>query len=311
MVTYRLGRQQRRKANTYLLGTCVGFGTIQLGADLLLGKPGAAIGPLGVFAALAVFIWLTARFSFTTLNKAGIRTRTSALLQQTCPWPQVADIDVRRNVFGTTVWVTRVDGTRFKLGAPVSGRILRDPKFAATVEQIRDAWHEHVPAGRLPYLTPREARTGRSVALPATAVVLWIFLPFMLLGTIRLAWESYGSTREHHVRAVVVGIDTSLGSPVYNLVPAPGFTFPKSDIALSPTEAFCAIMDSRTRIGDTVDLVYPSSDPGDLEDARVASTPEPEHEQETLEMAAWTVVLGMGAVFVRRRMTRPYRLRGR
>jgi hypothetical protein len=90
---------------------------------------------------LLVFLYENVMYTraFTECTPVGIRTRGLAGIRQ-CPWRQVRDISCQRRGGGTNVIVTTIDGTRFRLGAPVDRISMRDPDFAPRVAQIRNCW---------------------------------------------------------------------------------------------------------------------------------------------------------------------------
>jgi hypothetical protein len=98
----------------------------------------AAAG-LGVALLLATWACIMYACAFTECSAAGIRTRGLGWVRQR-PWPQVADIAIRRGPGSRLVVVTTVDGTRFWLGAPVDGGVMPDPEFAAKFRQIVSYW---------------------------------------------------------------------------------------------------------------------------------------------------------------------------
>jgi hypothetical protein len=91
---------------------------------------------------------------------------------------------------------------------------------------------------------------------------------------------------------------------VYDLRAAPGSTFPTTVPDAFPTQEYSAMMDDRSRVGDTVDMVYPRSDPSQLQDARIA----PVWWKDAGPFAILAVALAGLAVTGRRRLTKSHRL---
>lgn len=284
----------------------VGFGVVGVVAGLVFGRLVPALAFLGIPFAVAGFFAMTARFSFTTVSEEGIRTRMYIFRPRSCPWPQVADIDVRPGRT-TTVRVTRTDGTRFLLGVPMTGDVMLDPMFHAKLEQITNAWRAHVPEEERQPREPRRApaQLWRRFGTVAAALVLWVGVPILLLGAFLVARQDWSDAHGVHAKAVVMGVDTSSAPAVYDLAAAPGFTFPASAIAFSSTEAYCALMDSHTRVGDTVELVYPRSDPSQMEDVRLV----PVWWHAAVRLLVLAGVGEGGSVVVRRLVSRSRRLR--
>jgi hypothetical protein len=96
-----------------------------------------AVG-LGLGALMGIWAYVMYARASTECTPAGIRTRGLGGLRQ-CSWPQVADIAIRPGT-GTTIRVTTVSGTRFLLGVPVSGGVMRDPEFGFKLRQIQEYW---------------------------------------------------------------------------------------------------------------------------------------------------------------------------
>ena len=306
MYTYRLEEHQRSQLRRYFVRSMATLGVLPVGF-LIIGRFGTAFAFLVMFIGVVVLVSGTARFAFTTVDDEGIRSRAFFLPRQTCPWSQVVAIEVAHNrAAATTVRVTRADGTRFSLGAPMTSPVMVDLAFEAKTEKIRDAWKLRVPEERRPPLASRRAEIWRRGALVATATLLWVGVPFMLLGAFLVAREdTAGSAQDVHIQAVVVAVDTSYDPPVYQLDAVMGSTFPASKLATSSTEAFCAIIDSGTRVGDTVKLVYPRSDPEQMEEEKPASSPW----HEALVAVVVTMVGAAVIMLIRRWLTRTHRLR--
>ena len=92
----------------------------------------------GLCALIVVWAYVMYARASTECTPAGIRTRGLGGRRQ-CSWPQVADIAIRPGT-GTVIMVTRVDGTRFLLGVPVNGGVMRDPEFGSKLRQIQEYW---------------------------------------------------------------------------------------------------------------------------------------------------------------------------
>lgn len=117
-----------------------------------------AIGA-GIGAVVSLYACLAYAIAFTECTAAGIRSRGLAG-RRYCPWPQVRDISVRSTSMNSTVLVTTIGGTRFHLGAPIDGRVARDPEFGQKLLQIRDYWRTLQSPSDKPCTTER-ARSGR------------------------------------------------------------------------------------------------------------------------------------------------------
>ena len=304
MTAYRLSEQQRAQAKRYFMRIFGVLAVVQVGLGLALRRWDSALAYPAMFAAVVLFVMATARFSFTELSDEGIRTRAFLFARRSCPWTQVADIRVWSNGQTTTVRVHRADGTRFFLGAPVTGGVMVDPLFEIKVGAITNVWNAHVPTERRPPMASRKAQLWRRVGLVAAAIVLWVATPFLLLGAAISAYDN-DSVPGGRTLAVVTGVNTAYGVPVYELEALPGYTFPASEAAVSPTEASCAEMADGTRVGDRVTLVYPPSDPSQMEDMRLA----PGRWHDALPASIVAAVGGVGSVVARRRLTRTHRLR--
>lgn len=306
MGTYRLdGRQLGLMRRTMAKRVAVAGAALLIPA--LIGRHPEAYASFGAIALLGVFFVVAARFSVTTLSEDGIRSRSYGLWTRTCPWSQVADIRVRHFQSTVTIRVVRTDGSRFTLGAPVTGALMPDPHFDAKADQIMATWQQQM-AGHWAYgATPQTNGYGRRIGLAATSVVLWGVVPLLLLVGFVTAQDSQPFSDSQYVHAVVTSVDASFEDPVYQLAPVPGSVFPASAISTSPTVAYCALMDGRTKVGDTVELVYPKADPKQMEDVRLVSS---------RWEAGWAAfesapVLAVVAFFLRRVLARPYRIRRR
>lgn len=304
VTTYRLSELQRARAKRYFVRTFGFSAVVQIGFGLVLHRWDSALAYPAFGAVLVLSFMATARFSFTELSEEGIRSRAFLFARRSCPWTRVADIGVWSNGRTTTVRVHRADGTRFLLGAPVTGGVMADPMFEAKVEEITNAWNVHAPAERRQHMASRRAQLWRRIGLWTAATILWGATPFLLLGAVISAYDN-GSIPAGRTLAVVTGVNTAYGVPVYELEALSGYTFPASEVTVSPTEASCAEMADGTRVGDRVTLVYPPSDPSQMEDVRL----EPGRWHDALPTSIVAVVGGAGSFLVRRRLTRAHRLR--
>lgn len=97
-----------------------------------------AIGA-GVAGLICLYASIAYARAFTECTPAGLRTRGLAGTR-TCPWAEVRTIAPRVYRQTTTVMVTTVHGTRFRLGVPVTGGVMSDPEFGQRAEQIWQYW---------------------------------------------------------------------------------------------------------------------------------------------------------------------------
>jgi hypothetical protein len=301
-----LGELQRAQVKRYfvrLLGVSV---VIQVGLSLIIGWWSDALLFVGVISAVAVLVIGTARFSFTEVTDEGIRTRAFFSPRRSCPWPQVADLQVRSNVRSTTVRVLRTDGTRFTLGVPVTGDVMLDPMFYGTLEEIVNAWRAHAPEDRRQPLASPKAQFWRRFGLAAAATSLWVVTPLLLLDAALTAHDN-GSRPDGRTQAVVASVDRSFNPPMYELHALPGNTFPASEAATSATVAYSDEMAGDTRVGDQVTVLYPRSNPILIEDERL----EPATWHLVLPRAVAAVVGFVGSIVLRRWLTRARRVRPR
>jgi hypothetical protein len=131
--------RQLRGLRNYALILIAATAVLALIASLVRGGPlaGWAMGA-GLGALIGVWAYVMYARASTECTPAGIRTRGLGGLRQ-CSWPQVADIAIRPGT-GTTIRVTTVGGTRFLLGVPVNGGVMRDPEFGSKLRQIQEYW---------------------------------------------------------------------------------------------------------------------------------------------------------------------------
>jgi hypothetical protein len=88
--------------------------------------------------------WPSQRTTVYRWGLGGLRERT---------WPRITDIGLRPYGRTVTIMVTAAGGGRFRLAAPLAGRVMGDPGFAGQTEQILSYWRETTerpPAGGNP-----------------------------------------------------------------------------------------------------------------------------------------------------------------
>jgi hypothetical protein len=98
-----------------------------------------------IVAVVALWALVMSAVAFTECTPAGIRTRGLARTHS-CSWAEVGVIvsaprqSWRYGRTPATVSVITTSGSRFRLGAPVAGGVMRDPEFAAKFAQIQEYW---------------------------------------------------------------------------------------------------------------------------------------------------------------------------
>jgi hypothetical protein len=299
-----LGELQRAQVKRYFVRLIGVLGVIQIGISLFIGWWNDALVFLAAMSAVALFVIGTARFAFTEVSDEGIRTRAFLLPRRSCPWPQVADIRVRSNGRSTTIRVLRTDGTRFTLGVPVTGDAMLDPMFHGTLDEIVRVWKAHAAEDRRQPVASPQAQFWRRFGLAAATTVLWVVAPLLLLDA-ALTAHGDGSRPDGRTQAAVASVDRSFNPPMYELHALPGNTFPASEAATSATVAYSDEMAGDTRVGDQVTVLYPRSDPAQIEDERL----EPGTWHRAVPRAVAAVVGFFGSILVRRRLTVGHRLR--
>ncbi len=168
---FRITTRQRRNL---LIGTAivtVAATGLSVAAAIGWGSGGTlgayAIGA-GIGALVSLYASLAYAIAFTECTAAGIRSRGLAG-RRYCPWPQVRDISVRSRSMNSTVIVTTTSGTRFRLGAPVDGRVARDPEFWEKLLQIRNYWRTLQSPSDNPSTIERAGRGRDTGAIPVDA----------------------------------------------------------------------------------------------------------------------------------------------
>jgi hypothetical protein len=103
---------------------------------------------IGVLAGGVVCLWSRMAYAraYTEITADGIATRGLAGSRR-ARWADVTDIRVadyqRKGVFSVRVLVRGAEA--FRLGAPVSSRIMDDPEFDEKVQRILAAWSRAAP----------------------------------------------------------------------------------------------------------------------------------------------------------------------
>jgi hypothetical protein len=138
-------RSQLRGLRTYTAFLCA-IAVVLVGLWILAGRGhgGSALAPwaigAGIAALICLYSWVAYARAFTECTPAGLRTRGLGGLTE-CSWPGVSDIVLRPHGRTVTVMVTTTTGTRFRLGVPVDGGVMGDPRFRVKAQQILDYWH--------------------------------------------------------------------------------------------------------------------------------------------------------------------------
>lgn len=126
------------------------------------GQGGSVVGAwalgAGIGALIGLYAYIAYARAFTECTPAGLRTRGLGGLQE-CPWSGVSDASLRPHGRTATVMVTTTSGTRFRLGVPVDGGVMRDPEFMGKVQQVVEYWHSATEE-------PTGPRTGSSPSSP-------------------------------------------------------------------------------------------------------------------------------------------------
>jgi hypothetical protein len=241
-------------------------GTLALVGQLITHHPGRWAERPIMAASVFAFFYFTAGSAYTTLDESGIRTRMYCFPRRQCPWSEVADIRVR-DESSRTVRVTRSDGHRFTLGAPMTGTMLRDRDFDAKVEEIQAYWskqahlHDRRPTATATAVVRTPRRRNR--LLGATLVVLAgaQLLLFGIVPTVDALNLLHHGAR---VQVSVVQIDTSNRPTQYLLF----YEGPDADV---PVYAWTSDVYGKTHVGDAITAVYDRSDPSTAKDLRVLS----------------------------------------
>jgi PH (Pleckstrin Homology) domain-containing protein len=142
-LTIRTAPRQLRGLRRFVVAVAAITALLILGSVL---ADGSVSGTLGLYAFVTGIVSVTGLWTYvmyartvTECTPAGIRTRGLSGRTQ-CPWAHVTGIDLRPYRGTVTVMVTTTSGTRFRLGAPVSGGVMGDPEFRSKVEAIQDYW---------------------------------------------------------------------------------------------------------------------------------------------------------------------------
>lgn len=256
MVTFRIGARQRR----LMVWAASVSGLVGI-AWALLGRGGLTL-PL-VAAPVFALVSISERMAFTTLDGVGIRTRMCCFATRTCAWVDVADIEAWTEPRGRsrTIRVTRADGRRFTLGAPLTAVLLKDDEFDAKAERILALWHDQAPDHRrrraavaelrAPKVRRRDRIGGALLMVVACCAVVGAVV--QAVDGIRLRANAVRTTAE------VVAVDRSSRNPQYLLrVLTTGGAV---------RDAWSGQVSGSPAIGATIDVAYAPSDLATVESA--------------------------------------------